>query len=580
MFASIFGRRTRPAPTPAVPAAVRALQARSPNPSPPAPVEPHVGKPLRLALLSDIPAYSEILTASNGRFPLAEKHHGDLAAVATGEQRAALVVSERYWGNPIHLELVQQLRDAGVTVTLIGTADYGLLSAVYSNAREALERGVESAVMRRFDELVERAMALDASDIHIERRDDRATVKLRRNGVMVPHSDWSVDYAMTFVRAVHAMADSDSKETTFSESEGQAMSVSRTMPNGDRVKLRVQTEVAYPDGGMDIVMRVLRVGASFKARPMSSLGYTPGQIDMLSYMLSSPSGVVIFAGTTGSGKSTSLQTMMAQIRERDSGLKMYSVEDPPEYVLHGVTQIPVTRRRNARGEHAENPFARTMRNTMRMDPDVIMVGEVRDPESAACLVAMVQSGHKVLATLHAASVFAIPERMERLGVDVQTMASRGFISGLVCQTLVPVLCRHCRVQYGTDLELPSSGIHERIRAVAQPYDPLHVQGPGCEHCDGLGIAGRTVCAEMMIPDNRILEDFRSGRYADAYEYWRAFQTDAQAREARSTVGMTALDHAILKMRAGEVSPVDVERSLGLLTGYRIGENLVSAEAQP
>lgn len=337
------------------------------------------------------------------------------------------------------------------------------------------------------------------------------------------------------------------------------MSISRSLVDGGKVKLRVQTMPAYPDGGIDIIMRVLKIGAASKVRTLVELGYEQDHIRMLDYMMSSPSGVIVVAGTTGSGKSTSLQTMMTGIRQKNAGFKMYSVEDPPEYIIPGVTQVPVKRREGETG----NPFARTMKDLMRGDPDVCMIGEIRDSESAACLVSLTQSGHKVLTTVHAISALGIFERFSKMGIDLPTLSSHGFISGLMYQTLVQNLCQECRIEYTTESDLPDPGIHERIKSVTRPGERIYLRGRGCANCMDTGIVGRTVCAEMVIPDRKMLGALRRGDIASAYDHWRG----SRKPNTGIMAGMSALDHAIIKIRRGEISPEDAESALGLLTGY-------------
>ena len=521
--------------------------------------------------VKDLPPYRCILSG-HGRqykFEVADSLKTELAILETADNTCVLVITDRNRNSHTFNSFRERIRVQGYTIEIVLVADGGLISALYQNTSQNVN--LESAgqsdpvILRELDELLQIALCEDVSDIHIEKRDDKAYVKMRQHGELYVLREWGTVYASRFFRAIHAAADDESKETTFSEMDSQQMSVTRTAYEGKRIKLRVQTVVAYPDGSMDMVMRILKMGSSSEILGLSHLGYEPHHTLMLEYMNSSPSGAVIIAGTTGSGKSTTIMNMMHNIRMANPSIKMYSVEDPPEYILRGVTQIPVVRRKN----DMTNPFARTMRDAMRADPDVLMVGEVRDPESAACLVSMVQSGHKVLTTVHAASSLGIPERLEKMGMDLQTIASKGFISGLIFQTLVQTLCPHCREPWTGKNEYGKTGLIGRVEMITQgKLDNIFVRGKGCPHCKNLAITGRTVCAEMVIPDLPLLKMLRQGDFNQAYEYWRSQRhgPSTATHGMNSMAGRTALDHALLKMIAGQISPIDVESALGHITG--------------
>ena len=534
--------------------------------------------------LSDLPAYSEVCSATGGTYALNTKTQEAMCVLklVEGEGLFAVMATKETFGSAVYVGMMKRIADDGGQVKHCGVTDGPMMTRLYKESQDPAmlaEKDIKP-IMRDIDSLAQTALNLDASDIHIEKRTGYASVKLRINGRLEAYSDsWAPEYVLRMARALHTLADEDSKDVTFSP-EGQ-LSVSRTLPvTGNRVKLRVQMSTAYPDEGLDIVIRVLRVAASAKVKPLSELGYSADHIEMLEYMLSSPGGLTIVSGTTGSGKSTTLQTAMMDIRRGDAGLKLISVEDPPEYVLDGVTQIPVPRRRNSKND--ENPFVIPMRSTMRMDPDVIMVGEIRDAESAELLVAMVQSGHKALSTIHTDSALGVFGRLRSMGVDPDVLGARSFISGLIYQTLVPVLCSHCKVDYDPSMESISPALHARIAQVIAPGDTLFIEAESttehpnpCRHCRGRGIVGRTVCAEMVIPDATILDCIRKSDMTRAYVHWRSLRS---GKAPDSMVGATALEHGLVKMRLGVVSPGAVESALGLLHDFSQETDLIAVEA--
>lgn len=520
---------------------------------------------VKITSISEVPPYRNVIQTGDrtSRFQAAESSRSEIAILAVNDKDVYLVLADPMQPHNFH-SWTERIQHAGFNILTIYRADGGLISSFYQKSRpDAISNDSDPAILTALDRLVEEAMRKGVSDIHIEKRDQSACVKMRELGELVVHMDgWSVEYCGKFFRAIHAAADDDSKETTFAENESQQMSVTRVIDR-QRVKLRVQTLTAYPDGGMDMVMRVLKMGVASSAGDISTLGYEEHHIDMLEHMMSSPSGVILIAGTTGSGKSTTIMNMMGSIRDQNPGIKMYSIEDPPEYILRGVTQIPVTRRKG----DPSNPFARSMRDAMRADLDVIMVGEIRDHESGKCLVSMVQSGHKVLTTIHAASGLAIIERLEKMEVDLQTMASRGFISGLIFQTLVPRLCDHCKTPWDKG-DHGKRGLGDRIASAVRVLEgddgQIFFRGKGCSRCGGRGITSRTVCAEMIIPDHGMLKAFRDADFGLAYDLWRGQRLQREREGRRNMAGRTALDHGMIKMLQGQLSPLDVESALGLI----------------
>lgn len=520
--------------------------------------------------VSDIPTYSEVSSDKDGRFELTAKQREFLLVVKLekAENTYCLITTKEYSGSAAFVGTLARIIKDGADVSEVdcGVSDEALIHTVYQRGRSGVAEldPATAPIAAAIDALVQDSIDRRSSDIHIEKRAEVASVRFRVYGRVQLFSDsWDPEYVMRFARAMYALADSDSKDTSF-QPNGQ-FALTRKLPSGVRVKLRVQLSTAYPDDGMDIVIRVLRVGATAKVMTPEELGYAPDHNAMIEFIVNAPSGATFIAGTTGSGKSTSLQTLMLNIRDSGRGLKLITIEDPPEYVLDGITQIPVVRRRDQ--DANLNPFAQAMRATMRMDPDVIMVGEIRDSESAALSVGMVQSGHKVLTTIHADSAFGIVARLVKMGLDAQTLAARGYLNGFMYQKLVPVLCPHCRVEYDPSCALPINGLHERIKYVTQPDDTIYLESPnGCEHCNNLGVVDRTVCAEIIIPDEKILEHLREDNVPAAYKYWRSLR---KGKHPTSMLGATALEHAVLKMRKGIVSPVDVELEFGMLTGHFI-----------
>lgn len=556
----------------------------------------------------DLAQYNwSLISGVNSIIPVSHSMRKSIAVldIHTDPKQCVIIAKKESYGDTVFNETVLKAREIGYYVLEACLADSGFLSKIYeqTTSAEAMELDPESSslVEALDNELILVAMERGASDIHIELRENSVNVCMREDGELQPGTDWGYERTQRLIRVLFMLADEKTKDTTLSEDRGQSMSIKRVI-KGLTVKLRVQTETAYPMG-KDIVMRVLLEGVDAKVKTLEQLGYSRGHLTMLTTMLSSPTGAIIVAGTTGSGKSTTLQTMMHDIRASAPGIKMYSIEDPPEYILKGVTQIPVRSSTKSSEGVSDSPYADTMRNAMRMDPDVIMVGELRDKISVELFTGMVQSGHKVLTTLHAASAFGILGRLAKMDLDISVAADRDFISGLIYQKLVPLLCPHCKKKYdpyewsdyspaiGDELnpnivskenlhetkkgKLGLPGIHDRIHQVERADSTIFVRGDGCNLCKG-GVKGRTVCAEMVLPSNRMRAFLREGKVNEAFEAWQKLKRPGRENEdnVSAMAGMTALDHALSKMRVGLLSPSDVEASLGFLTGYDADDGIM------
>lgn len=543
------GRVNKAAPPP--PIALRPSQSRV------------IAAPTGFRSVADLPKHKSVASLPGGRIALnqAARQHIFVLELDSADDAFCVVATSEHFNSAVFRGVVSQIVDAGGTMKMSGVADAALISRINREQTESQDSNEpDKQIARDIVKLIDEAMDDGVSDVHIEVRSTGACVRFRVNGKLRIHRDsWETEYVNRMARALHTMADDDSKPTSFTTD--CQLSVTRTLTNGIRVKLRVQVSPAYPDEGMDIVIRVLRVAAAAKVLSLETLGYARDHIAMLQYMLSSPHGLIMFSGTTGSGKSTTLQTMMQLIRVDGPGKKLISIEDPPEYVLDGVTQIPVARRKGS----TENPFAAAMRSTMRMDPDVIMVGEIRDSESAILMTAMVTSGHLALSTIHTESALGIIDRLRSMGAESDVLSGRGFISGLVFQTLVPTVCKHCRIDYASALDDMSDALKDRVHHVTTATDTLFVESKiGCQYCKFTGFSGRTVCAEMVIPDAVIRDCILDGDMRAARTHWQSLH---DSNDPDSMMGTTALEHAILKMRRGDVSPQAVEGELGLLHDF-------------
>lgn len=452
-----------------------------------------------------------------------------------------------------------------------------LLEAIHDRTEDDLQTSEhrDNDLVRYYERLVTTSINEGISDIHLEIRPATTFIRMRRHGVLTVHAQVSNEYGMRLATVIHNVL-ADKKAVTFRAGEPQAASVDTILAN-TAVKIRYQSMPAYPGDGLDVVMRVLPIGADDEEYDsLEKLGYAKEHVDMLLESSSQPVGALVIAGTTGSGKSTTLKNLLMYINEhREYRCKIYTVEDPPEYKIPRVTQVPVQRDLSDSKDEL-SPFYKPLTAAMRADPDILMIGEVRDNYTADGMKKATQSGHQVLTTIHASSAIAIVPRLLDLGLTPNILGSPEFISALVYQKLLQVLCQHCAVPLvdavrdETDPDGPLHKLFDRLKNAygindLDGFSSLRlrggtIDGQKCKSCGGLGVTGRTVCAEIIQPDFQMLEMFRNLKDIEVTAYWRSLSD--QNPLSTNMRGKTALDHALLKVWAGQVSVMDLEELLG------------------
>ena len=338
----------------------------------------------------------------------------------------------------------------------------------------------EAPVIRLVNRLITRAVETDASDIHLEPFEDRLRVRTRHDGVLYDGESPPRHLTAAIISRIKIMARLDIAERRLPQ-DGRI----RLAVRGQDVDLRVSTVAAMH--GETVVLRVLDRGAVQLDWP--SLGLSPAVIRALSASLELPNGILLITGPTGSGKTTTLYTGLRALNAE--ARKIVTIEDPIEYQLPGVNQVQV-RPQIGLG------FAALLRSILRQDPDVIMLGEIRDQETAQIAVQSALTGHLVLSTLHTNSAAATVTRLRDMGVEDYLVTA--VLRGVVAQRLVRRLCTSCRRpvpappelvrQFDLDRDAPG-----RTVMLAEPV--------GCPHCRGTGFRGRQAIAEFLHPDDRI-----------------------------------------------------------------------------
>ena len=344
-----------------------------------------------------------------------------------------------------------------------------------------------SPVVRLVNSTIYDALRTDASDIHLESNLAGMTIKYRLDGVLSPvGSVPSSHLAEQVISRIKVMSELDIAERRIPQDGRFRVSI-----GGRAVDLRVSIMPSIH--GEDAVLRVLDKQAlsdHVKGLQLTGLGFDDATAQLIRRLASLPYGMLLVTGPTGSGKTTTLYAAISEIN--NGSAKIVTIEDPVEYQLPGVLQIPVNERKGL-------TFARGLRSILRHDPDKIMVGEIRDPETAQIAIQSALTGHLVFTTVHANNVFDVLGRFAHMGVD--PYAFMAALNGILAQRLIRVICPRCGEDDVPDTTLLAdsgladidlSGFRFRI-------------GRGCGHCRGTGFKGRKAIAEILHLTDEIRE---------------------------------------------------------------------------
>ena len=345
----------------------------------------------------------------------------------------------------------------------------------------------QSPVIRLVDTTIYSAIQRRASDIHIETQDDAVYVKYRIDGVLQPAMR-PIDkrFHSTIVSRIKVMAELDIAE--------------KRVPQDGRFKLRLpgktidfRVSVMPSAHGEDVVIRILdkeSISEQFRELRLDILGFPEDELRRFRKYIAEPYGMVLVTGPTGSGKTTTLYGALSEIKSIED--KIVTIEDPVEYQLKGITQIPINEKKGL-------TFARGLRSILRHDPDKIMVGEIRDPETAQIAIQSALTGHLVFTTVHANNVLDVLGRFLNMGVEPYQ-----FISALNCvlaQRLVRKICIHCkRPAKVTRAQLDESALDPSLE-----HSGLFYEGAGCMECGGTGFKGRIAICELLDLSDSIRE---------------------------------------------------------------------------
>ena len=491
--------------------------------------------PIDYALLSEIPVdlllrYQVVPLRREGR-----RFHVAMADPSDLERLDELA-------SALHARVVPHVATAGAIDVVLkkGDSTQRVLQEATSNFRISLVKETEhgdevldldrlatdsdmSPIIKLVDTIIFNAMESRASDIHIETRDTEVQVKYRIDGALYAKVDpIDLAYHQTLISRIKVMSELDIAERRVPQ-DGRF----RVRYKGRTVDFRVS--IMPTVHGEDAVIRILdkeQINEEFKDLRLDVVGFDADDLRNFRRYIAEPYGMVLVTGPTGSGKTTTLYAALNEIRNEED--KIITIEDPVEYQLHGITQIPVNEKKGL-------TFARGLRSILRHDPDKIMVGEIRDNETAQIAIQSALTGHLVFTTVHANNVIDVIGRFLNMGVEPYN-----FVSSLNCvlaQRLIRMLCDVCKRGYhATDEELIESGLKPD-----EYRDRIFYMSVGCDACNHTGYRGRTAIHELLNLSDNVREMIIERR------------PGSEVRRAAEKEGLASLRESALKKVLSGVS---------------------------
>lgn len=530
-----------------------------------------------------------ILTIPGGPLKVAAESRNLCVLFDTG----LWLVSQSHKNSPLVTSVALTAKRQGFQVNdpVYVTPDQIREAYYHSDKVQSTVRLDDNAIRRKIVETLAKARDKGANDIHIEVAQGRTKLEFRLESRLRIEETWTQKEGEQFLSAIYSHSSVQSGATA-NWMEPQAAMLERQ--NGvDTIQLpdgviSVRCQWMPLADGRYLNMRLSYdsshiFGEGFVAADVDTLGFTPEQTELIRTIRSTPGRIRAICGPTNQGKTTTLRVMLnRRMAETNMELNCLLIEDPPEGGIIGARQIGVS---SSNDEVArERTFQGIIRASLRLDPDIVMLGEVRDMTTASFLFKLALAGRQVYTTLHVYSALAIPQRLRDIGMEPYLVYDPELLYGMMCQRLMRGLCRHCRIPLldaaRFDPKIEQLARRTRAAIAMLQAEQKYIEGQsnvysmatepdmgdifmenieGCKHCDYKGRKGRTVAAEIVEADAKLMSLLMEDKPDEGRRYWLA---------PGGLGGISMKMHAIMKVMRGEVSPTDAEFEMGLLIRER------------
>jgi type IV pilus assembly protein PilB len=360
----------------------------------------------------------------------------------------------------------------------IDDADFSVIERQVTELADLEEVAGHSPVVKLVNYIIYSAVQDGASDIHIEPGEHHLRVRYRVDGRLFEKLSPPYQMHPAITSRIKIMSNLDISERRVPQ-DGDI----HVRMEGRPIDLRISTMPGKH--GEKVAVRI--IDNRISSVTLDKLGFASSMLDTWKQIVEQPNGVVLVTGPTGSGKSTTLYSVLNMVNSEE--LNISTVEDPIEANIPGINQFQVN-------EKAGFTFANALRSLLRQDPDIMMVGEIRDTETASIVTQAALTGHLVFSTLHTNDAASAVTRLVNIGIEPYLLAAT--LRGVLAQRLVRKICPHCKEAYE-----PDAVIREAVEAASGKFDVLY-RGPGCSRCRGTGFAGRLGIFELLVPDEALL----------------------------------------------------------------------------
>jgi len=535
----------------------------------------------------------DLLTVRGGPLQIPDETRKICALFSSG----LFLVSESHRNSPLVRSVVSLARRQNYIVSEPPQfVTPGIIQRAYMQAERnaTATKYDDNAMRRRINYVLHEACKLNANDIHVETSDGQCKIQLRIDGSLRVWEVWTQQEGEQFVAAVYSHADVASGSSanwneplaatlshksgpdalTLPEEVGGVRCQWMPLVTGRYLNMRLN----YDGGKM--------LGSSIEEADVDTLGFNAEQVALTKHLRQIPGTMRMIAGPVNQGKTTTLRIMLnRRMAETNFRLNCLLVEDPPEGGVKGARQIGVSSSTDEKVR--ARLLSEVMRASLRLDPDIVMLGEIRDFETATMAFRLALTGRQVYTTLHVYAALAIPQRIRDLGIEPYLVYDHHLLRGLFSQRLARKLCSHCKIpasEAAKSYPAEYTGAMERVRAGFammkynrkfgfEPNEHKHLDEPdlsnvffanldGCEHCFQ-GRSGRTIVVEIVDADSKVMGFLSRAEMDQAREYWLS---------PFGLNGVSMLWHGIEKVVEGLLSPLDAEFELGpLATPQEVNE---------
>lgn len=536
-----------------------------------------------------------VLSHEGGAYEVPRKYHDVLCLtsdftlhVAKGERlnQQVMILIDRLRRQNIH---IPDERINEVSMSFLREM-YAHLVNEDTGRKVAMIEGNDSPsdMQREVLQIIRDAVDKKASDIHFVLKPNIFEIAYRIHGEMFHINEKPTERGGRLLATLYGSM-CDVSSTTYNTTLNQDARLKTELASQCGLfAARISSGPTDSNPGTVMVVRLL-YDSNKKIQTLQELGFLPEQCKDIELMRRRAvvGGVNILSGSTGSGKSTTASTVLSDTIAKEraavetpgiglrTGIKVFTVEDPPEYRIPGAVQTPLVVKDREDPAEVRLSWLRAISAIVRRDPDMVLIGEIRDQDSAKAVFDMATTGHGVYTTLHTTDAVSIMARLKGLNVDRDLMLDPDIVTGLINQSLAQKLCPHCRVPWAAGKHDVEQTQRERIEKFCLT-DGVYLRGQGCEHCIG-GVAGRIVIAETIVPNMDFMEVFENKGKVRAKEYW-----------IKTMKGISKCQALIRRINEGYVDPVAGDSSVIALDNdliamgidYGTGGNFESEAIKP